>query len=31
MTDSQTLNILIGVVFMILIGILRHNRGMGWG
>lgn len=31
MTDNQTINILIAVAFMVLIGVLRHNRGTGWG
>jgi hypothetical protein len=31
MTDDQTLNILIGILFLIVIGVIRHNRGIGWG
>jgi len=31
MNDSQTLNVLIGVVFLVIIGVIRNNRGIGWG
>jgi len=30
MTDSS-LNILVAIFFLIIIGVVRHNRGMGWG
>jgi len=29
MTDNSTLNIIIAIVFMIIIGAIRHNSGMG--
>lgn len=29
MTDNSILNILIAIVFMIIIGAIRHNSGMG--
>lgn len=31
MDESATLNILIIILFLIIIGVARHNRGIGWG
>jgi hypothetical protein len=31
MTGDQTFNILIGILFLIVIGFLRRSRGTGWG
>lgn len=30
MSNDLTINILIGVLFLIVIGVVRHNRGLGW-
>jgi len=31
MNDTATLNILIIILFLIIIGVARYNRGIGWG
>ena len=31
MSDDITLNILSGILFLIIIGVIRHNRGIGLG
>ena len=31
MVDDQTLSILTGVLLLIIIGVIRHNRDLGWG
>lgn len=31
MVDDQTFSILIGILFFIILAVVRFNRGIGWG
>jgi hypothetical protein len=31
MNDNQTLNIIIGILFFVVIGVIRRSLGPGWG
>jgi len=31
MNDTITMNILAVILVLIIFGVVRHNRGLGWG